>query len=105
LQGVVICDEFRWSAELAWLPAEFAADAEGRVRIESYVNNLHPQQHAALYPLLERAFECVLPLLERVVTQLDSETETDSGVIQSVHFKSGGTGADERGNSGSAGMM
>ncbi|KNE72558.1 hypothetical protein AMAG_17001 [Allomyces macrogynus ATCC 38327] len=41
-----------------------------RAAITSYVNNLHPEQHAALYPTLARVFECALPLLEQVLGRL-----------------------------------
>ena len=37
-------DDYSESSYFAWLPAEFAVDDEGKVAIESYINNLHPGQ-------------------------------------------------------------
>jgi hypothetical protein len=62
---------YTYSESFAWLPSEFAVDAAGRVTIESCINNLHPLRHRPLYDLLASAFERCLPLLERVLTDLD----------------------------------
>ncbi|KNE63287.1 hypothetical protein AMAG_08428 [Allomyces macrogynus ATCC 38327] len=62
------------SQQFQWLPSEFAVDKDGKVAITSYVNNLHPERHAALYPTLARVFECALPLLEQVLGRLVSWT-------------------------------
>ncbi|KAJ2448034.1 hypothetical protein GGF42_005255 [Coemansia sp. RSA 2424] len=53
-----------------WLPSEFRVADDGAVTIESYINNLHPVKHAALYPIIARVFSKFLPLLEQVVTDL-----------------------------------
>ncbi|KAJ2876470.1 hypothetical protein H4R27_006334 [Coemansia aciculifera] len=58
------------SKELCWLPSEFRVDNNRAVTIESYINNLHPIKHAALYPAIARVFSKFLPLLEQVVTDL-----------------------------------
>ncbi|KAJ2413887.1 hypothetical protein GGI10_002758 [Coemansia sp. RSA 2530] len=58
------------SKNLCWLPSEFCIDDNGAVTIESYINNLHPVKHAALYPIIARVFSRLLPLLEQVVTDL-----------------------------------
>ncbi|KNE65817.1 hypothetical protein AMAG_09788 [Allomyces macrogynus ATCC 38327] len=55
---------------LQWLPTEFSVDDDGKVEICSYINNLHPERHRSLYPLLARVFECALPLFERVLARL-----------------------------------
>ncbi|KNE57542.1 hypothetical protein AMAG_03242 [Allomyces macrogynus ATCC 38327] len=62
------------SEQFQWLPSDFAVDGEGKVAIKSYINNLHPEWHAALYPTLARVFECALPLLERVLGQVATPT-------------------------------
>lgn len=36
--------DYSESQYFAWLPAEFAVDDDGKVSIESYINNLHPGQ-------------------------------------------------------------
>ncbi|KAJ2752781.1 hypothetical protein GGI19_003593 [Coemansia pectinata] len=53
-----------------WLPSEFRVDDNGFVTIESYINNLHPVKHAALYPVIASIFSKFLPLLEQVVTDV-----------------------------------
>ncbi|KAJ2253773.1 hypothetical protein GGI13_002517 [Coemansia sp. RSA 455] len=58
------------SEKFSWLPSEFRIDGNGAVTIESYINNLHPVKHAALYPVIARVFSKFLPLLEQVVTDL-----------------------------------
>ncbi|KAJ2437735.1 hypothetical protein GGI03_009180, partial [Coemansia sp. RSA 2337] len=53
-----------------WLPSEFRVDDNGTITIESYINNLHPVKHAALYLIIASIFSKFLPLLEQVVTDL-----------------------------------
>ncbi|KAJ2740264.1 hypothetical protein GGI20_005899, partial [Coemansia sp. BCRC 34301] len=53
-----------------WLPSEFLVENNGAVTIESYINNLHPVKHAALYPVIASVFSKFIPLLEQVVTDL-----------------------------------
>ncbi|KAJ2741665.1 hypothetical protein GGI20_005026 [Coemansia sp. BCRC 34301] len=58
------------SSEFSWLPSEFFVDNDRAVTIESYINNLHPVKHAALYPVIAGVFSKFIPLLEQVVTDL-----------------------------------
>ncbi|KAG5894954.1 hypothetical protein JTB14_023303 [Gonioctena quinquepunctata] len=53
-----------------WLPSEFHVDSEGKVSINSYINNLNPKTHEALYPLIARIFEKFVPLFNNVLTDL-----------------------------------
>ncbi|KAJ2035607.1 hypothetical protein IW146_005952 [Coemansia sp. RSA 922] len=62
-------DEYA-SDEFSWLPSEFRVDDNGAVTIESYINNLHPVRHAALYPVIASVFSKFLPLLEHVIADL-----------------------------------
>ncbi|KAF4589028.1 duf1665 domain containing protein [Ophiocordyceps camponoti-floridani] len=48
------------SRKFQWLPCDVLIDRR-HARIETYVNNLHPQRHAAVYPVLERFIEAALP--------------------------------------------
>ncbi|KAJ2107533.1 hypothetical protein GGI16_001491 [Coemansia sp. S142-1] len=48
----------------------FRVDDNGAITIESYINNLHPVKHAALYLIIASIFSKFLPLLEQVVTDL-----------------------------------
>ncbi|KAJ2895691.1 hypothetical protein GGI21_005120, partial [Coemansia aciculifera] len=58
------------SQKFCWLPAEFRVDSDGTTTIESYINNLHPRTHAALYPTIGSIFSKFVPMLEQVVTDL-----------------------------------
>ena len=57
-----------FSKKFQWLPAEFHVEADATVHINSYVNNLHPQLHASMYPLLARIFSDCLPMMEQVLS-------------------------------------
>ncbi|KAF9641530.1 hypothetical protein BFW01_g1513 [Lasiodiplodia theobromae] len=56
-----------WSNHFQWLPCEVAFTEEGKTRIASYVNNLHPIRQRALYPLIERVMDAAMPLWEEVL--------------------------------------
>ena len=56
------------SKKFQWLPAEFHVAADGSVQINSYINNLHPERHQRIYPLLAMIFGQCLPLLEQVLS-------------------------------------
>ncbi|KAJ2829112.1 hypothetical protein GGI24_002219 [Coemansia furcata] len=58
------------SERFCWLPAEFRVDNDGTTTIESYINNLHPRKHAALYPVIGTIFSKFVPMLEQAVTDL-----------------------------------
>jgi len=53
-----------------WLPAEFNVSNDGQVKIESYINNLHPTEHKTLYRLIEQIFQRFIPLFNKVLTDL-----------------------------------
>ncbi|GAA6023984.1 hypothetical protein JCM10207_006843 [Rhodosporidiobolus poonsookiae] len=58
------------SKKYQWLPSDFDVDVEGKVSISSYINNLHPVDHACFYPVLASLFERFLPMFERVLSDL-----------------------------------
>ncbi|KAJ2413529.1 hypothetical protein GGI10_003002 [Coemansia sp. RSA 2530] len=58
------------SEEFSWLPSEFLVNDDGSVAVESYINDLHPARHAALYPIIASVFSKFIPLLEQVATDL-----------------------------------
>ncbi|KAJ2886643.1 hypothetical protein H4R27_000506 [Coemansia aciculifera] len=58
------------SDKFCWLPSEFRVDSDGATTIESYINNLHPRKHAALYPIVGSIFSKFVPMLEQAVTDL-----------------------------------
>ncbi|GAA5848906.1 hypothetical protein JCM8547_006385 [Rhodosporidiobolus lusitaniae] len=58
------------SKKYQWLPSDFDVDADGKVSISSYINNLHPTDYATFYPILASIFERFVPLFERVLSEL-----------------------------------
>lgn len=59
------------------LPAEFHVNKTGQVKINSYINNLHPTIDANLYSLIERVFTCFVPLFNSVLYYLLGEKPTE----------------------------
>ncbi|KAJ8073711.1 hypothetical protein PM082_011989 [Marasmius tenuissimus] len=51
-----------WSGSYQWLPCEVAFRGEDQVEITSYINNLHPRRHTALYGALEKIIARTIPL-------------------------------------------
>ncbi|KAL2139687.1 hypothetical protein VTI28DRAFT_4857 [Corynascus sepedonium] len=47
-----------------WLPAQVELAQDGSAKITSYINNLHPTEHKALYGVLERIVAATVPLWE-----------------------------------------
>ena len=50
-----------------WLPSEFHVNNEGKVKINSYINNLDLELFPEFLPLTEQLFESFLPSFEKVV--------------------------------------
>jgi len=50
-------DEQSKSERYQWLPSEFIVDSNGKVKIDSYINNLHPVKHKELYGTIASIFE------------------------------------------------
>ncbi|XP_037043321.1 uncharacterized protein LOC119079482 [Bradysia coprophila] len=58
------------SAKFQWLPSEFHVDESGGVKIDSYINNLHPECYTKLYQCIEKIFEKFVPMFNKVLTDL-----------------------------------
>eukprot|EP01122_Echinamoeba_exundans_P006630 TRINITY_DN1903_c0_g1_i1.p1 TRINITY_DN1903_c0_g1~~TRINITY_DN1903_c0_g1_i1.p1 ORF type:complete len:661 (+),score=162.41 TRINITY_DN1903_c0_g1_i1:318-2300(+) len=65
-------DNYSMSNQFAWLPAEFDVDKQGAVKILSYINNLHPIKHKALYGTIAKVFEKFVPLFNKTLSELAS---------------------------------
>ncbi|MQY10180.1 hypothetical protein SRB5_02870 [Streptomyces sp. RB5] len=61
---------YEFSSKFQWLPADVTVDADGSAAFTSYVNNVHPQEHADLAAVLPDLFSRMVPLWERVLTDL-----------------------------------
>ncbi|KAF9877390.1 hypothetical protein CkaCkLH20_05090 [Colletotrichum karsti] len=51
-----------WSNKFQWLPCEVELSADGKPRIASYINNLHPEKHPDLYAVIEKVIGKALPM-------------------------------------------
>jgi len=51
-----------WSRRFQWLPCDVEFADGNKAKIISYVNNLHPQRHADMYPVLEQLITAAVPL-------------------------------------------
>ena len=60
----------KYKSNYQWIPAEFNVDKDGKVTIESYINNLHPIKHKKVYELIAVIFEQFIGLFNKVLTDL-----------------------------------
>ncbi|KAL0477443.1 DUF4246 domain-containing protein [Acrasis kona] len=60
------------SDQTQWIPSEVQVDSDGKVKFLSYINNLHPQNHSALYGVLENITAKFVPLWENVLKGMTS---------------------------------
>jgi len=51
-----------------WLPSEVTFDNNGVAKIDSYINNLHPDVHQPLYEVLSKAVDKAVPLWEECLS-------------------------------------
>ncbi|KAL7912224.1 hypothetical protein GGI35DRAFT_492157 [Trichoderma velutinum] len=49
-----------------WLPCDVIVDETGKAKINSYINNLHPVEHADMYTTIEKFINLALPALDVV---------------------------------------
>ncbi|GJJ73235.1 hypothetical protein EMPS_05593 [Entomortierella parvispora] len=58
------------SRKYQWLPTDVHYFQNGRCAFESYINNLHPIEHKALYPVLEEILEYFMPMFGEVLAEM-----------------------------------
>ncbi|SDA02870.1 BZ3500_MvSof-1268-A1-R1_Chr11-1g03197 [Microbotryum saponariae] len=58
------------SKKYQWLPADFEIDSKGQVKILSYINDLDPSDHVALYSSIASVFAELVPLLDQTLSDL-----------------------------------
>jgi len=58
------------SHEYACLPCDFLISQDGAAKALSYINNLHPRYHSALYSHFEELISKCVPMFEHVLTDL-----------------------------------
>ncbi len=57
-------------SKFQWLPSVFSVNFEGKVSIQSYINNLHPYRFRNLYKSIANIFEKFVPLFEKQTMRL-----------------------------------
>lgn len=55
-----------FSLRFQWLPSDVEIDETGHAKIDSYIDNLHPGLHAALYTVIEKFINLALPAWDLV---------------------------------------
>ncbi|KAI1061041.1 hypothetical protein LB507_010213 [Fusarium sp. FIESC RH6] len=65
MTGRGLAEKRALSTKFQWLPCDVDITGE-KPRIISYINNLHPVRHAALYPVIEELIEKALPAWDLV---------------------------------------
>ncbi|MFJ4502046.1 DUF4246 domain-containing protein [Streptomyces sp. NPDC088864] len=62
--------DYEFSKRFQWLPTDVDISGDGEAVFRSYVNNVHPEEHAELAAVLPDVFARMRPLLDRVLTDL-----------------------------------
>ncbi|MFJ3961073.1 DUF4246 domain-containing protein [Streptomyces sp. NPDC090036] len=62
--------KYEFSERFQWLPTDVDVSDDGDVAFRSYVNNVHPETHHELHSVLPDLFARMLPLWEKVLTDL-----------------------------------
>ncbi|OXA55053.1 uncharacterized protein LOC110849768 [Folsomia candida] len=75
--------KIEWDPNYQLLPADVVIDSGGASHFTSYVNGLNPAEHGELYATLEQVFDKMIPLYEKVLseillTRLEVEPKTRS---------------------------
>lgn len=67
-----------WNDTYQWLPANVSFQDDGTVKFTSYVNNLHPEKHRAMYHTIEKLIETALPMWDQCL-RVDPEDDVEEG--------------------------
>ncbi|KAJ1880298.1 hypothetical protein LPJ57_002332 [Coemansia sp. RSA 486] len=51
-----------------WLPTDIYVNQDGSVDFKSYINSIHPEEHADMYTSISKIISKAIPLLEQVLT-------------------------------------
>lgn len=78
-------DSHALSRRFQWLPCDVELSGD-KPRIDSYINNLHPVEHKALYPVIEQFIEKSLPAWD-LVWRWPEEFQTQRIVVGDIEHK------------------
>ncbi|RDB22804.1 hypothetical protein Hypma_010044 [Hypsizygus marmoreus] len=62
-----------FSTQFQWLPCDVDISDKDRVKIISYINNLHPDKHKDLYSAIEKVIHHTIPIWNMTLTPLRAE--------------------------------
>ena len=61
----------KWrSQKYQWLPSDVLVDKNGKVTFQSYINGLHPIDHACLYQSISDILSLFVPMWEKTLAEL-----------------------------------
>ncbi|OJD29659.1 uncharacterized protein BKCO1_750003 [Diplodia corticola] len=70
-----------------WLPAQIDFTPDGHAKIASYINNLHPQDHAHLYTTLEQFVDKAVPLWNESLSWFHDRTRIHPGELNDDNWE------------------
>ncbi|KAI4729247.1 hypothetical protein E4T49_03038 [Aureobasidium sp. EXF-10728] len=75
-----------YSQEFQWLPCDVRFAEDNEVKIVSYINNLHPREHAGLYPLIEKVIAKAVPLWDQLLSHTGGSLSANNGTLRSRDY-------------------
>ena len=74
-EDLSVVEEYTLSAKYQWLPTDFVVSEDGdEATPSSYINNIHPIRHQALYPPISSIVARFVPLFEKVLAHAVAPT-------------------------------
>ncbi|KAF9419124.1 hypothetical protein BGZ76_004292 [Entomortierella beljakovae] len=74
-------DSIYSSRRFQWLPTDVIITEDGKASFKSYINNLHPEEHKDMYPVLEEILERFIPMFEDVISDMRNINERKDRLI------------------------
>jgi hypothetical protein len=69
-----------------WLPSAIHFDRDGKAKISSYINNLHPKEHGSLYSVLETILGATVPLWNDVLSYFHNRIRITLGMTSDEDY-------------------
>jgi predicted DNA-binding WGR domain protein len=76
-------------SDYQWLPAEFCVDDQGKVSINTYINNLDESKYPKTYELIAEIFGSIFPMFESVCSRLKNNfvDENENGDLKNIPLR------------------
>ncbi|KAJ7116512.1 hypothetical protein C8R44DRAFT_210335 [Mycena epipterygia] len=82
--GTFVSDRFQW------LPSDFEVNQNGAIKLKSpYINNISPEHHDSLVPVIERVMECAVPMWEHVLSALKNDPALSKVAYRDLNLSDG----------------